>query len=269
MTIAVFVVCALVGGALAFAPLLRRARWPSEPADERDDVARAVSSLRDLEFARAAGTIAPPDYDRLRAALERDALMRYSPGAARTAAGVPIRTIGLAAVLAGIVVTLVAVSLPQEVGDRAPGSTITGTVPAAGPGIAELEARVRATPNDIPTRLALADAYMSEGRQADAAAAYREVLLLDRDNIAALDGIALLLDLAGERDGAMVAVERVLQLRPRDPDALFLKGLIAYQREEWRAAVETWTIFLDVGEFHPAAPMVRPLYDQARRNLTK
>lgn len=42
---------------------------------------------------------------------------------------------------------------------------------------------------------------------------------------------------------------------------------ILAQREEWREVVETWRVFLDVGEFHPAATMVRPLYEDARRKL--
>ncbi|MDQ2912657.1 MAG: hypothetical protein M3T56_05315, partial [Chloroflexota bacterium] len=72
MTVALFVVMLLAGLAAVIAPLARRpVAWPADPPDQRDDVARAVSSLRDLEFARAAGTIAPADYARLRASLER------------------------------------------------------------------------------------------------------------------------------------------------------------------------------------------------------
>jgi hypothetical protein len=40
---------------------------------------------------------------------------------------------------------------------------------------------------------------------------------------------------------------------------------VQYRSEEWRGAVDTWAVFLDVGEFHPAAPMVRPLYEDARK----
>ncbi len=158
-------------------------------------------------------------------------------------------------------------ALPREIGDRAPGATVTGTVPAAGPSLAELEARAKAEPHDIPSQLALADAYVQEGRTADAAGVYRAVLALDRDNVPALNGIAVILDLAGEHDGAEIAVDRVLTLRPRDADALFLKGLIRYKKEDWRGAVNAWTAFLEVGELHPAADMVRPLYDDARKRL--
>ncbi len=85
----VFVLLAglLGGGWLALRPLLGRAQWPDEPADVRDDVARAVSSLRDLEFARAAGTIDPADEARLRARIEASAFAV----ADRPAAAAPVR----------------------------------------------------------------------------------------------------------------------------------------------------------------------------------
>lgn len=261
MTIVVFVIFAALGGWLTVRPLLgRQQAWPHDPPDEHDDVARAVSSLRDLEFARAAGTIAPADHARLRDRLERSAFTA-GPLTGRRAA--PLRTIALSAVLASVAAVLIVVNLPREAGDRAPGTTLTGTVPRLAPSAADLEVALARSPNDIPTLLALADAYRDEGRMGDAAGAYQRALAIDRDNVAALNGIALILYQAGERPGALVAVDRVLALRPRDPDALFLKGLAGYQTENWRAAVEAWRIYLEVGEFHPAAPMVRPLYADA------
>src|SRR5207237_3925663 len=98
MTIALFVVLLLAGAAAVIAPLARRPlAWPADPPDQRDDVARAVSSLRDLEFARAAGTIAPADYVRLRASLERDAFVRRPP---ESPSKVPVPTLGAAALIA-------------------------------------------------------------------------------------------------------------------------------------------------------------------------
>src|SRR2546428_6571706 len=143
---------------LAVRPFLvrRAAPWPSETPDTRDDVARAVSGLRDLEFARAAGTIAPADHDRLRALLERGAFARERTAAATPA---PWRPVLIAALLAGLAAVLVAVSLPQEAGDRAPGEPITGTVPS-GPSLADLERQAKASPKDVPAQLALADAYL-------------------------------------------------------------------------------------------------------------
>src|SRR5439155_16285849 len=86
--------------ALAVRPFLvrRAAAWPAETPDAHDDVARAVSGLRDLEFARAAGTIAAEDHDRLRTMLERGAFARPRT---LTSTAAPWRTVAIAAILAG------------------------------------------------------------------------------------------------------------------------------------------------------------------------
>lgn len=263
MSYLLFTTLFLVGLAFAVRPLLARREiaWPVEAPDAHDDVARAVSSLRDLEFARAAGTIAPADHERLRGLLERGAFVREREQRSATA---PWRTLAMASLLAGIAVVLVVTELPRAAGDRAPGAPITGAAPVA-PTLAELEARAKANPRDVPTLLALADAYVGEDRVADAVATYQAVLAIDKDSVPALNGIGFMLFRSGELNGAGLAADRVLSLRPKDPDALFLKGLVQYRRQEWRGAVDTWAVFLDVGEFHPAAQMVRPLYEDARR----
>ena len=266
MTYLLFTSLFLASLALAVRPFLARrgVAWPAEAPDARDDVARAVSGLRDLEFARAAGTIAPEDHARLRALLERSA---FTPERAAAATPAPWRTLLIAAALAGIPAVLVVSSLPQAAGDRAPGEPITGTVPG-GPSLADLERRASAAPSDIPSQLALGDAYLGAGRLNDAAKTYQTVLTKDANNVAALNGLGYVLFSSGEMHGALIAVDRVLTLRPRDPDALFLKGLIQYKAEDYKGAVETWTVYLDVGQFDgDKAAMVRALYEDARQKL--
>jgi cytochrome c-type biogenesis protein CcmH/NrfG len=262
IAVVAFALALAAGAWLVARPYLRPARagWPDDPPDRHDDVARAVSSLRDLQFAEAAGTIDPADAGRLRALLERSAFVTEETVPARRA---PLRTLVTAALLAGTLAILVAQNLPQEAGDRAPGGPLTGTVGAGAPSVAVLETRVKAAPRDIPTLLALADAYRQDGRPRDAIATYQSVLGIDRDSVPALNGLALILVQAGEQAAATVATDRVLALRPKDPDALFLKGLLRYKAEDWAGAVAAWKVYLDVGEFHPAAPMVRELYADA------
>jgi tetratricopeptide (TPR) repeat protein len=267
MTAIVFGLALGAGALAALWPWLfsaERRSWPPEAAGAHDDVARAVSSLRDLNFAEAAGTIDRADATRLRDALERSA---FGAGPAAAPGRAPVRTIGIAALILGIAAALIAQSLPRSAGDRAPGEQITGTLPAGAPTTADLEARAKASPHDVPTLLALADGYRRDSRVNDAVAAYRAVLVIDANSVPALNGLALILTQAGQPDGAMVAVERVLSLRPKDPDGLFLKGLLLYQRQDWKGAIAVWTVYLDVGEFHPAAPMVRSLYQEAKGKL--
>jgi cytochrome c-type biogenesis protein CcmI len=261
MTLALFIVLLLAGSAAVIAPLARRpVAWPADPPDERDDVARAVSSLRDLEFARAAGTIAPADYARLRASLERDAFAQRAPEPRRPA---PVRTLVAASLIAAVAVGVAVFYLPPSAGDRAPGETVTGTVPQTD-ALASLEARASANPTDVPTQLALADGYVQAGRPQDAIPRYRSVLATDPNNVAALDGLALILVASGSDDGAIVAANRVLAQRPRDPDALFVKGLALYRKQDWNGAVDVWTVYLDVGQYHRASETVRALYADAR-----
>lgn len=268
MTYFLFTSLFLVSLALAARPFLARrtAAWPAETPDPRDDMSRAVSSLRDLEFARAAGTIAPADHMRLRGLLERSAFAR---GRAPAASPAPWRTLVIAALLAGTAAVLVVLSLPQAAGDRAPGEPITGTIARGGPSLADLERRAKADPADIPNQLALADAYLEAGDVRSAAASYQTVLSRDTNNVSALNGLAIVLFRSGEANGATVALDKVLSLRPKDPDALFLKGLIQYQTQDFKGAVATWQTFLDVGEFDPRAPMVRPLYDEAQKQAAR
>lgn len=261
MSLVLFVALLFAGGAAVILPLSRRrATWPVDPVDERDDVARAVSSLRDLEFARAAGTIAPSDYLRLRATLEGDAFTRHATERGATA---PVRTVLAAALAVAVVAVVAAVSLPREAGDRAPGEPLTGTI-AQPDNIAVIEARAKANPNDIPSQLALADAYVQAGRARDASAVYTGVLARDPSNVSALDGLALVLVASGSYDGALLAADRVLVQRPRDADALFVKGFALYSKNDWNGAIDVWTVYLDVGQFHSGSDMVRALIQDAR-----
>src|SRR5438552_2939325 len=153
--------------------------------------------------------------------------------------------------------------LPPSVGDRAPGEPVTGTVPQTD-ALAALEVRASANPSDVPTQLALADAYVQAGRPQDAIPRYQAVLAKDPNNVAALDGLALILVAAGSNDGAIVAADRVIAQRPKDPDALFVKGLVLYRKQDWNGAVDVWTVYFDVGLSLFGSDLVLGLYADAR-----
>lgn len=255
---------ALTALPLVYARLLA---WPSEPPDEIDDVARTVSSLRDLEFARVAGTIASQDYDRLRDALEREGLARRSmPAPART----PVMTLAIAGLAVGVVAVVIAASLPRDLGERDVSGVVTGSGGRAlTPTATELEAQLGPDRRDIPTLLALASAYEQEDRLKDAVAVYQEVLALDKDNVSALDALGAILVQNDAPDAALMAVERVLTLRPRDSDALAVKGAALYLKARYAEAVDAWRTFLEVATYDPRADAVRSLIDEASVRMTR
>jgi cytochrome c-type biogenesis protein CcmH/NrfG len=174
-----------------------------------------------------------------------------------------VRTLIAAALIAAVAVGIAVFYLPPSAGDRAPGETVTGTVPQTDP-LAALQARASANPGDVPTQLALADGYVKAGRPQDAIPRYQAVLTKDPNNVAALDGLGLILVASGSNDGAIVAADRVLAQRPKDPDALFVKGLALYRKQDWNGAVDVWTVYLDVGQYHFGAELVRGFYADAR-----
>lgn len=253
-----------IAAALLVRPLLRaRTAWPQDPPAWSDDLLRAASSLRDLDFAHAAGVLPAADHARLRARIEREAVLGSVP---RPAGVAPLATLGAAALLAALAAIAIALSLPQTVGDRAPGTPLSGGGGGRiSPTTAELEARARARPDDIPSGLALADAYAAEGRVSEAVAAYRGVLDRDPANVPALNALGLILLRAGEPTGAEAAADRVLALRPRDLDALLLKGVVLYQRADYAAAIAVWERYLVVNDRDEAADGVRALIADARR----
>jgi tetratricopeptide (TPR) repeat protein len=95
------------------------------------------------------------------------------------------------------------------------------------------------------------------------------VLAHDANNLAAWDGLALILVASQSYDGALVAADRVLSQRPKDPDALFVKGLALYKKGDYARAVEVWNVYLDVGQYHEGADTVRALYADARAKVAK
>src|SRR2546423_1650988 len=117
---------------------------------------------------------------------------RYAPQPPEPRREAPVPPLVAVALIAAVAVGAAVFFLPRSAGDRAHGETVTGTVPQAD-ALAALEARACAKPGDVPTQLALADGYVQAGRPQDAIPRYQAVLPKDPTNVAALDGLALIL----------------------------------------------------------------------------
>ena len=135
----------------------------------------------------------------------------------------PAATVGLAAGIVGAVGAPLAVA----VGSRTSGQEITGFSPGGAPGVSveDLEARLANGSSDAAELVALADAYVADGRLADASPLYRRALDQEPDNVRALVGVGVLLVLADRADGAILAFDRALAVARDHPDALIYRAL--------------------------------------------
>jgi Flp pilus assembly protein TadD len=78
----------------------------------------------------------------------------------------------------------------------------------------------------VPARLDLAERYVRDGKTGLAAVQFSEALRLDPKNVEAHTGLAAILFDAGRFDDALFLVNDALATSPRDPEALYRKGII-------------------------------------------
>ena len=124
-------------------------------------------------------------------------------------------------VVAGGMALALAVPIAAAVGPRMAGSQISGgSSPQNAPSIEDLEAFVRAHPQDVGALVALGDALLAANRAGDAATRYQAALEVDPNNVPALLGVGTILLAAGRPEAAGPAFDRVLEIVPDQPDAL-------------------------------------------------
>ncbi len=152
----------------------------------------------------------------------------------------------------GLLVSAVAVPLAIAVGPRLPGQEITGQ-PAnaqAAASIRDLEAAVRARPGDVPMLAALGEAYLSAGRESDAATSFERALTVDPQNVPSLLGLGVILLGADRPSAAGPLFDRVLALAPDQPDALLYRALARYETD----GAPTAAVRADLQRFLAVAP---------------
>jgi len=124
-------------------------------------------------------------------------------------------------------------------------SEIDGNTDAAGVArvIAQVESRVRQTPDNAHYWALLARYYTAGNRHLDALSAYEELLRLGPDDASALALAAQAEYLLEQRKltaTAMQRAKRALELEPRQMTALGLLGIAAFEQEQFQQAIEYW-----------------------------
>ena len=96
--------------------------------------------------------------------------------------------------------------------------------------IAELEGILKTSPNDIVTRMRLADLHEQQGASEKAAKQYEEILVINSQSASAMLKLARLNSgPLRNRDQAMSLVKKARELAPNDPEATHLLGKLVFQ----------------------------------------
>lgn len=118
--------------------------------------------------------------------------------------------------------------------------------------ISELEAQVKATPNDFDAWMALGEEYITTGRAADSARAFSRAIEIDGNSPAALGayGEAMVQEADGAVTGeALASFEKALAIAPDDPRAQYYIAEGRYQVGAVEEAVRGWAKLINEAPF--------------------
>jgi len=252
VTTFVFIAAAMVAAALAWVlvPLLKR-RAPAGIAREASNVAILRDQLGELEADLVNGTLPRDQYEQARRELEQRVLEESK--AVATAPAAPTQSAAWTAALLGGTIPIAALLLYVALGNHdafAPGAART----AKGGGehevtpqeveamAAKLAAKLEKDPGNADGWVILARTYYSMNRHADAARAFERAVALVPDSA---DLLADYADSVGATEGglrgkSLALVERALKADPTHWKALALAGTAAFDRKDYRQAVEYW-----------------------------
>ena len=257
--IAIAALMLIVGLAWLLLPLLRR-------RTHKTDIDRAATSLdilkdqlADLEAEHRRGAVSPAQYAETKAELERRVLdeVQAAPGAARVSPSWHGR---IAAAALGVAVPVVAVLLYAQLGDPGAFNPIAQKGGGGGAGggasgehqlneaeigqmVKSLEERLQKEPDNADGWSMLARTYYFQRKFPEAARAYKRLTELVPNEAGVLADYADALAMASGRKLAgepMDLVKRALTLDPTQWKALAMAGTEAFDRKDYKAAVDYW-----------------------------
>ncbi len=137
--------------------------------------------------------------------------------------------------------------------------------------MAHIEARAEQRPENIHYRSLLGRFHMGRGNYRAAAAHYDQLLEAAPEDPQALAYAAQARYLAAGREldsRAQAMAEQALSINPHQRTALGLLGMVSFEREQYRAAIQYWERLLAMeAPGSEGADMIAGVIDQARRAL--
>lgn len=257
-------------------PLLARSRRRSQASVAASNAAIYVEQLADLDAELSAGTISRAQWEASRTEIQRRALEEE----ARPEAAQPGRSI-VAAVAIAIAIPALAIGLyawrgnPQALSPQATGAKDQAhaiTPDQIQSMITRLAARLESNPGDAEGWIMLARSYGALGRFSEAASAFAKAAKLRPDDAQLLADYADTLAMANNRKLAgepTAIIERALKADGKNVKALALAGTAAFDRGDYRRAIEYWQKLMQVvppdSDF---VQSIRSAIADAERNLS-
>jgi len=255
-------------------PLVRRHDLGTE---RETNIAILKRQLGEIDTQEAAGSLAKDEAEGMRTEIKRRILAegRVAEGAART---LDQRTVPWVAIAVAGVVALAATGLYAVIGrpDLPAAHTIAANPQAANDAghpvadvsamIAQLEAKMRANPNDPEGWRMLGWSYSAAGRSGDAAEAYARAAALDPKNVEypSAEGDALVGAAQGQvTPAALAAFQTALKIDPHDPRSRYYVALYEDQQGKHDQAMADWIALIKSAP--PGAGWVKQVRDFVER----
>ena len=249
---------------------------------QQDNVVIFKDRLGELEQELASGSISAPDFEALKAELEKNLLIDASAKKiSLSSSSVGSKQLAVGFVLAFAVIAS-SVALYNEVG-RAPDLELSmnmpkdpfnGRQPTMDEAIAQLQLELKANPENPEGWYILASTMMDLGRHQEAVDAYQQcVSYLKPEDVqyaTVMGQLAQAMFFAAGTFNAEVRaqVEATLKAEPLEITALGLLGIDAYEKKDFRAAARFWLTALQNADGSGAASL-RNGVERARAELVK
>jgi cytochrome c-type biogenesis protein CcmH len=246
--------------AIAFivVPLLRRREYPGISADELN-LSVFKQQLEELDNDLNSGILDQTRYAAARKDLEKELLIdvngdRVHPDLANSRSGRWVMSVAL-------VVPLMAVGMYQALGspeiiprlaENSSGSTHesasahdqAGTkLPPMEELVKKLAAKLEQQPDNLEGWLMLGRSYMAMNQPDKAIGAYERGMQVNSENATLLLAYAeALAQTSGNNFTGKAAslVEKAYELNKQDPNALWMMGIVAYQKQDYQGAIDHW-----------------------------
>jgi cytochrome c-type biogenesis protein CcmH len=249
---------------------------------QQDNVVIFKDRLGELEQELASGSISAPDFEALKAELEKNLLIDASAKKiSLSSSSVGSKQLAVGFVLAFAVIAS-SVALYNEVG-RAPDLELSmnmpkdpfnGRQPSMDEAIAQLQLELKANPENPEGWYILASTMMDLGRHQEAVDAYQQcVSYLKPEDVqyaTVMGQLAQAMFFAAGTFNAEVRaqVEATLKAEPLEITALGLLGIDAYEKKDFRAAAKFWLTALQNAD-GSGADSLRNGVERARTELVK